>query len=499
MKTTKIKITSYFSKRKFKDSLLCNRRAWLIEHRKDLINHTTSAIAEEGIEFERVARELLAPGGIEIPFDAKKFEPAAKRTKQLLLRPQAVIYQAVFLTGTGELSIADVVVKDATGIHIFEFKSSPVNQLHVYDGAFQLLCGENSGNKIKSLNVVFPNRDYMKNGTLTSDLYIVRNITDVARRVVSYLPSKISAHKKNLTRSEEPDDDIGEKCFKPYPCPLKDHCFGGLGTNNVFDVRGMKLNTKLHLYYKGITDMAAIREKAGKMPGEKSMIQINSVLSNSIVIQREELRKWCEPLRDSKLYFFDVETIAPLVPVLNGTFSKTVTVTQYSLHTQLPDGTLIHSEYLADPTVQTDFRKELLIKLLLDLEATNGAGAILTWNKVYEIGCLKRLAKLYPEFSAEIKKVVSRIVDLMSPFKDMLYVDPRFQGSYSIKAVLPVLCPDLSYKALKINNGADASTQFLKLYTASANERKVISENLRRYCELDTFAMKRILDFLFTI
>ena len=38
-----------------------------------------------------------------------------------------------------------------------------------------------------------------------------------------------------------------------------------------------------------------------------------------------------------------------------------------------------------------------------------------------------------------------------------MYDDPRFNGSASIKQVLPVLCPELSYKELDIQEGGSAT------------------------------------------
>ena len=41
----------------------------------------------------------------------------------------------------------------------------------------------------------------------------------------------------------------------------------------------------------------------------------------------------------------------------------------------------------------------------------------------------------------------------MVPFKNKDYYKPEMKGSYSIKSVLPALCPDLSYDELDIKEG----------------------------------------------
>lgn len=53
-----------------------------------------------------------------------------------------------------------------------------------------------------------------------------------------------------------------------------------------------------------------------------------------------------------------------------------------------------------------------------------------------------------------------RVYDLMKVFSQGLYMYPDFKGSASIKKVLPVLCPELSYQDLEIQNGGAAVIQW---------------------------------------
>jgi hypothetical protein len=70
-------------------------------------------------------------------------------------------------------------------------------------------------------------------------------------------------------------------------------------------------------------------------------------------------------------------------------------------------------------------------------------------------------------------------------------------GSYSLKAVLPALVPELSYKDLVINNGGLASTEFFNLYYETDEKRKEeVRKQLLEYCGLDTMAMVEILKVL---
>ena len=70
-------------------------------------------------------------------------------------------------------------------------------------------------------------------------------------------------------------------------------------------------------------------------------------------------------------------------------------------------------------------------------------------------------------------------------------------GSFSIKRVLPVLCPDLNYKDLSIQDGQIAAHEYVRaLEERDSRVRQRIFKDLRAYCELDTLAMARVKEAL---
>ena len=72
----------------------------------------------------------------------------------------------------------------------------------------------------------------------------------------------------------------------------------------------------------------------------------------------------------------------------------------------------------------------------------------------------------------------------------------EFEGSYSIKKVLPALYPDdseLDYHSLPVvHNGEEASDTFLSLKGKSKEEQEKLRNGLLVYCKLDTLAMVKI-------
>lgn len=59
----------------------------------------------------------------------------------------------------------------------------------------------------------------------------------------------------------------------------------------------------------------------------------------------------------------------------------------------------------------------------------------------------------FPEKSDAIRQIIRNIRDLMIPFRDMSVYHRKFNGSYSIKNVLPALVPNLNHGNLDISSG----------------------------------------------
>ena len=75
---------------------------------------------------------------------------------------------------------------------------------------------------------------------------------------------------------------------------------------------------------------------------------------------------------------------------------------------------------------------------------------------------------------------------------------PAFAGSFSLKAVLPALVPEMSYGGMEIANGQDAGLAWESLVRGglSEAERQQKRKELLDYCGQDTMAMVRLLEKL---
>jgi len=186
---------------------------------------------------------------------------------------------------------------------------------------------------------------------------------------------------------------------------------------------------------------------------------------------------------------FETTLMVP-IPMYDGTRPYQQVPFQYSVHLiQGPGGPLVHHEYLANGA--TNPQKEFLEGLLAVIPSD---ACVLVWNQSFESSRLKELAGAFPERSSKINRLIGQIRDLMAPFRDKSLYHWQFNGSYSIKAVLPALVPGMSYDQLEISDGGEASSEWLRMVqSTNSDEKAAIREQLLRYCQLDTLAMVKIL------
>jgi hypothetical protein len=144
---------------------------------------------------------------------------------------------------------------------------------------------------------------------------------------------------------------------------------------------------------------------------------------------------------------------------------------------------------LADPSREM---AESLKKLI------GKTGTIIAWNMGFEQECNRGMAEREPEFKEFFEDINSRMYDLMTVFKKGYYIHKEFYGSASLKKVLPVLVPSLSYGELNIHEGMTASNSWYEMFGSKTDEKRKqeIFDDLLKYCELDTLAMVKILEEL---
>jgi len=91
--------------------------------------------------------------------------------------------------------------------------------------------------------------------------------------------------------------------------------------------------------------------------------------------------------------------------------------------------------------------------------------------------------------------VIDGMIDLMEPFKRRDIYHWRMNGSYSLKSILPVLVPEMTYEDLEISDGAMASEAYFTMETiANPAELSRLRTALLEYCKQDTLGLVRLLE-----
>ena len=489
---------SRLSKSTFIRGLQCEKSLYLYKHHyklKDPTPASVQAVFDQGTNIGLLAQSLFPNGVDASPENHFKMVESVGKTREFISQGQTIIYEATFLYND-ILAALDILVKYDNGWKAYEVKSSTkVSETYVKDAAIQYYTITNSGIDLKDISIVHINNQFTKDGEL--DLHKLFRIESVYDQVLDYLPripNEIRRLKNVIESPDIPQVDIGPHCSDPYDCDFKGTCWKHIPEYSVFNISRLNKNKKFDLYNQGVLSLHDVDISQTDL-NPNQVLQVQSEISGSNHIEIDNIRNFTSGL-NYPLYFLDFETIGPAVPIYNGSRPYQQLVFQYSLHMRETSTSEIeHREYLADH--KSDPRIEFIKRLIEDCGTT---GDILVYNIGFEKGKLKDLKGLFPQYTIELDNIISRLKDLMLPFQMKWYYTPEMKGSYSIKAVLPALVPDLSYQNLEIKEGGAASNTFLSMVSGTFNgDYKKTRKDLLAYCKLDTFAMVKILERLHNV
>ena len=470
------------TKSKYMNGLQCQRLLWFAD-RKQLPEITLSDEHKfsQGHDLEEYVKKLFSEG---IDLNSLKFQDNIDKTQELV-KGKKTIFEAGFRVG--DLFVrSDLIIPNEDGWDLYEIKSTTKSKpQHIPDLAFQKYVLEKSGLKVKKSFLIYLNKEYIKDGEIDPEqLLIKEEVTDQVN-LIDDIEKNTDLFLEVLKKENSPEINICRQCNKPYECPLKSDCIETLPEYNVLQLTNWRVYWKL--LADGIKDIKDIPEGTKLTPKDQIIIES---LEKSPVISKEQIRHFLESLH-YPLYHFDFETFDTAVPIYNQSRPYQKIPFQYSLHIEQEDGSVEHSEFLAEGN--EDPRPMLLEQMRKDLD---GTGDIMVYNQSFEINVMKKLAEDFPEHKGWLEQALTRIVDLAAPFSSFYYYDKSQKGSYSIKKVLPAVTGK-SYEELEIGNGGDASMMYFYSHIKPKLENKEeIRKNLLKYCGLDTEGMVWIVDRL---
>jgi hypothetical protein len=476
------------SKTLYMRGLQCPKSLWLDRKQPEVRTAPPPDLIarwDAGTEVGLYAQQLF-PGGVEVPFDGRTKVQQLGQTKDLLANGAQTIYEATF-SHEGVLVRADILRKANDGWELYEVKSASDAKPHFLDDvAIQYFVLSGCQFDLRRVFLVHIDTGYVRRGEIVlQELFAVEEVTDIVRGKQSAIPAEIDRMREVLAAGR-PAIDIGPHCTNPYECDFIDHCWRHIPEHSIFDLKGRGVD-KWDLYRKGIVRMDDVPLEA---LNSAQRMQAKFYRNRGQHVDLEAIREFLEGL-SFPLCFLDFETCDSPIPPFDGTRPYQQIPFLFSLHRQdSPDGLLSHSEFLAPPGI--DPRNELTERLLA---AIPEGACVLAFNKTFEARVLKDLGERFPAHRERLLAIAEGMLDLMVPFRRRDIYDWRMDGSYSLKNVLPVLVPQLSYKGMAIQEGKEASLAYLALEKVESDqERRKAEEDLRAYCRQDTLGMVKLLE-----
>jgi len=398
-----------------------------------------------------------------------------------------VLIQPTQIAGVYEAR-TDILIKNRSGKwDMYEVKSSTkVDKENIYDATFQYLVFSKHYD-IENVYILHLNKEYVRDGDIyLPDLFVAEDINEGVEKLKEEV---IRLREDAYNISELDDYHKSIACIRPKECPCLCVCHPKLPDYSIYDINRITGNEGSVRMLEGMGIIDVMDVPKNYKLSDKQRFQVDVAQSGEVYIDKDEIESMFGEL-EYPLYFLDYETFNPAIPLFDGYKPFDHITFQYSLHVLEQNGKLEHYEYLH--TEKSDPIPSLLHSLK---KVIGNSGSIVVWNKGFEGSRNKGMGEIYAEYRDFCEDMNSRLFDLMDVFRNQLYDDPKFKGSYSIKSVLPVLVPELSYTDLDISNGSMAMASWYDYVFGKEKDEKIISD-LLKYCELDTLAMVRVYEEL---
>ncbi len=488
MATLRRKSNLYLSKSQFIRGLQCHKSLFLHKYHPDLkdeISEELEAKFQSGKDVGIYAQKLF-PNGVEIPFDDVTLSDQLQRTMKKIENRAETLYEAAF-SYDNVFAKVDILHKGKEGWEIYEVKNSTkIKDVYLNDVAVQHYILKGAGLLISKAFLVHINNQYVRQGEIEVDkLFTIQDLTDTVVEKQGYVEDEIKKMRETL-RSEQPDIGIGGHCSDPYDCDFWGHCWRHIPEDSIFNLMGNGPN-KFDLYRQGIVHLKDVPKDI--LP-RNQRIQLEGALEKKNITNKDAIKEFLDTLW-YPLCFFDFETTYMVpIPMFDGTRPYQQVPFQYSLHhLENESAELKHYEYLAP--ANTDPRKELIEKLLDEIPEN---ACVLAYKKSFETTILNYLKGWFPEYSDQIENIINNLRDSAIPFQRKDIYRWEMEGSHSLKDVLPVIVPELSYEEMEISDGAMASNAWLSTWELDDPEEIQKTRNaLLEYCKLDTLGMVEIL------
>ena len=385
-----------------------------------------------------------------------------------------------------------ILIKKENGYQaIYPYLNCTVRESEALRFKLNQLIAKQSGIDIISHEVLLIQKEYVRQETLDLDSLFFRSDCFFNRRNHPSKPIQevLDAMELNLDEMIQNADllfdqeaipmERNKNCTAGRRCSFYEDCFDDSVLPEDSSLFLTTSQHKLEAFQQGIQhisdmDLSMI---------EGSRLQYAQVMASRYgsFMDRCALQTWVQQIQYPISYLdFEWDTFG--IPPYPGMKPFDVLCFQYSLHIEDRDQPLDHRDFFG---VQ-DCREAFIQSLIQDLPKS---GSILVYNmEGAEKLRLMQLAQQFPQYKDQLVSICDRMVDLSKPFETGVYYENRMRGHYSLKNILPLFTDEVSYQQLAIHNGINAVMAYRNFDSVDPQEQKKISQDIRNYCRMDTYA-----------
>jgi len=406
--------------------------------------------------------------------------------------PADVAFEVTFQTDKFRAR-TDILRRNGSGWDLIEVKSSKrESSSHLYDLAFQAMVMTQAGVRLNRCYLMLINGDFVlpESGKIDPDQFFTQ--VDLTLDVLA-IQDKLVQHANQfhhliqLEHTEPPTPEFFAACKE---CSFKKYCSESWPEHPVSVYLSRSKKQIENFRSKGIVDFRDVPHGDLTTNIQRSW---HRVLAQDSMEVDPALGPQIDAL-EYPVYCIDFETVGHFLPWIGAVPSYQKLPVQFSCHrinAPYSGGehpAVDHFEYIfrgpGDP--RSEFVKALSAVLGESGSVMHYSAAEKTELRALDSAGIPGAAELY-------ERLQPRFVDLEKWIKDFFW-HPGLKAKSSIKKVLPILAPDLSYDNLAIGSGETAMVRYQRAITGKmpAKQAEQTFEDLLEYCKLDTWAMVRI-------
>lgn len=479
-----------------------------------------------GNEVGKLARELFE-GGIDISQGGKYYgESLLLPTLQAIQEGHTILYEAAFETDGTLLKYfnetayndrlfftADIVVICQNKIKVYEVKSSTrlKEPIHVYELGFQSLVIRNNpvlkrlghGDKKIEFYFVYLNKEYKRGNELNIDeLFTIDNVTRRCLDVELLVLEDLTEFKNSFSLTKEPKERKGAHCYSDKICPFFNSCWKSDVKDTILSLGELSSSTLKRLAKSKVFTLSKLTEKNEELT-YKQWATLESNLSGNIIKNKKELGTFTKNLNtEFYQHFINFNSYSPGIPKYIGMSPyQAIPFQLCTLSRKALGSTIERTDFMEMPG--NDPRINFINAFLL---TTQQSGTIFHFDKGIRLkkkdtdlyypktAILNKLAEQYPQYAADLRERISRMMNLAVPFERRWYYDPKQLGNDDWRTIAKIFLDRINISNLPYGNSEIASLNYIRYNNLDLKNQILTKRALPEYCFYDTFALINIID-----